>query len=70
MTTADHEELLRILVSLPFCVMLSGYDCPLYREALKGWRVETIKTRCWSSPTQREVVEYVWMNYDQKGELL
>lgn len=35
---ADHAELLDCLLSLKGMVVLSGYACPLYDEALAGWQ--------------------------------
>lgn len=35
---ADHAKLLDCLLGLKGMVMLSGYACPLYDEALVGWR--------------------------------
>lgn len=59
MTDQDHEELLRSLNDHTGMVMLSGYDCDLYRDLLKGWRMECIATKA-----ERGVprVECIWMN--------
>lgn len=37
MTDQQHGELLAVLSSLQGMVVLSGYRCPLYDEALRGW---------------------------------
>lgn len=45
MTDADHVRLLRAIRWLPCCVVISGYDSPLYAKLLKGWRrIEFIAT--------------------------
>jgi DNA adenine methylase len=42
MSDADHAELLAVLRAHPGPVLLSGYACPLYDEALADWaRVST-----------------------------
>lgn len=38
MSDADHVRMLEMLCSIRGMVMLSGYDSPLYAEALQGWR--------------------------------
>lgn len=59
MTDLDHEELLSALNAHSGMVILSGYDCDLYRDLLKGWRME-----CVSAKAERGVprVECLWMN--------
>ena len=37
MSTQDHEDLLRLATTRQGAVVLSGYDSPLYHEALQGW---------------------------------
>ena len=42
----DHIELLEQLCSAEGLVVLSGYDCPLYRELIPGWqRLEAAAVR-------------------------
>lgn len=56
----DHEALLSVLVGIPCRVMISGYDNPLYRQALRGWACVTFPAK-----THRGVrVEHVWMNFE------
>jgi DNA adenine methylase len=65
---ADHERLLDLLVGLRGRVCLSGYDSPLYRDRLAGWRTASLVTRCFASdqrdgrPRPRRT-EWLWMNY-------
>lgn len=41
MTDAQHEALAGILVTLKGAVIVSGYECDLYRELFRGWdRIE------------------------------
>lgn len=58
-TADDHVELLETLRSLPCNVMISGYDSPLYRDMLRGWRHVTFQTK--SHVGLRE--ESVWLNF-------
>lgn len=59
MTDTDHGELLAALMRHRGMVLLSGYDCPLYRERLARWHVESIKTTA-----ERGVrrTECLWIN--------
>ncbi len=60
-TVADHERLLRCLMSLPenVSVILSGYPSQLYDNTLTGWR-----SREFQAMTRGGVrTEKIWMNY-------
>lgn len=62
-TVADHERLLRCLMSLPenVSVILSGYPSPLYDNTLTGWR-----SREFQAMTRGGVrTEKIWMNYQE-----
>lgn len=61
----DHERLLTVLADLPCRVMLSGYDNPMYRERLVGWRRVTFHAK--THVDVRE--ECVWMNFPEVTEL-
>lgn len=61
MTKADHADLLDALLAHKGPVLLSGYDNPMYNEALKGWHKEEIDTRDQTATKRREIL---WMNYD------
>lgn len=67
MTDDDHIALATRLQKLKAFAMLSGYDNPIYRKLLKGWRKKTFKTWCSVSPQKKkpERKECVWMNYPQ-----
>jgi len=43
-TEADHIHLLELATSCKGKVIISGYDSPLYRDMLTGWRLVTFQT--------------------------
>lgn len=59
MEDTEHEEMLNALSKSDSMILLSGYDCELYRDMLPGWRVETKKTTA-ERGVQR--VECLWIN--------
>lgn len=61
MSDQDHEELLKTVISSRAKVMLSGYDCELYENYLKGWRKIQIPARAQNSLPR---VETLWMNFE------
>jgi hypothetical protein len=61
-----HEELLRVLVRLPCMVQLSGYDSPMYSQALSLWRVVRYQTMTRGG---RMASECLWMNYAEPAAL-
>lgn len=60
MSDRDHEELLETVLHSKAKVMLSGYDCELYENYLKGWRKIQIPARAQNSLPR---VETLWMNF-------
>jgi hypothetical protein len=61
----EHEELLKMLKSLPCMVALSGYWSSLYESSLQGWRSINFQAR-----TRRSTAtEWLWMNYPEPVEL-
>lgn len=62
---SDHEALLVTLCHLPAMVMLSGYDCDLYRDVLKDWSVHRFQSQ--SHTGLRE--ESIWFNYPSPKRL-
>lgn len=62
---AGHVGLLSVLQRVPAPVMLCGYDSALYRDTLKGWRVERKRARTRRGPA----VEVIWMNYARPAVL-
>ncbi|HXS98634.1 MAG TPA: hypothetical protein VN736_28755 [Candidatus Limnocylindrales bacterium] len=65
MTGTQHRELLRIVLRLPCCVLISGYASTLYDRELAGWhRIEyTAQTR------RGPVSECCWANFAEPIEL-
>jgi site-specific DNA-adenine methylase len=64
-TRDNHVALLNVLLDLPCAVMISGYDSPLYRKLLRGWRRVTFRAK--THVDVRE--ESVWMNYSEPAVL-
>lgn len=62
MTDADHLELLAKLRSVSGMVMLSGYDCELYRDSLPGWEVQTVQSRISAGRGAGVRMESLWCN--------
>lgn len=65
-TRADHVELLKLLLSLPCDVLVSGYDSVLYRSMLKSWRVVTFPAVTRGGST---AVEHLWCNFAEPARL-
>jgi DNA adenine methylase len=59
MTDEEHIELLRVLKEHIGPVVLSGYDCELYRDELKGW-IRMTKQQTTQKAQKRE--ESLWLN--------
>ena len=61
MTNSDHADLLDALIAHRGPVLLSGYDSPMYRDALRSWRREEIDVRAQTATKRRGVL---WMNFE------
>ena len=61
MTKADHEDLLDALLAHKGPVLLSGYDSPMYNDALRAWHREEIDVRAQTATKRREIL---WMNFE------
>ena len=61
MSGFKHSIMLSFLEGTKAKVLLSGYDNELYREALKGWKVDRKLT---TDEAGRKRMEYLWANYD------
>lgn len=59
MSDYDHVELLNALKAHTGMVMISGYDCDLYRDMLTGWRMECVASRAEGGVRRTECL---WMN--------
>lgn len=66
MTDVDHRDLLDALLAHKGPVLLSGYDNPLYSDALKGWHREERPER---TQTDGARTESLWMNFDPPGQI-
>lgn len=62
MTDQEHERLLSVLLALQGMVVLSGYDHPIYRDALAGWATYCTTARISSGRGTGIRVENVWIN--------
>ncbi len=65
MTDLDHIKFLKACCEQKSNVMISGYDCPVYRKHFKNWEMVTITVPNSSSQTKSKEyrIECVWMNY-------
>ena len=69
MTNKEHRKLIHILLNLKGKVMLSGYECDLYKLLVKrSWRLVRFPTKKYAGKAtlgkpKSECVECVWMNY-------
>lgn len=59
MTDTDHIELLAALNAHSGMVLLSGYDCELYRDMLSGW---TLATKDVMAERAARRTECLWIN--------
>lgn len=66
MTEEDHQEMLEALKAHKGPVLLSGYDSPLYNDALQHWKREEIDAMAQTSTKRREVL---WMNFEPAGQI-
>lgn len=68
MSLEDHKEMLELLKNAKAKVIISGYDCPLYKEELKDWRKKTLETKSLISNSGENRQEIIWMNFQDKNE--
>lgn len=66
MTDGEHEDLLKVLVSLRAKVMISGYESEMYNDYLSGWQKMHFKS-CAEQGSPR--TETVWMNYSMGQQM-
>lgn len=64
-TTADHERLLDVLLTLPCMVMISSYANALYAERLAQWRSHIFMAKTHTGLRE----ESVWMNFSEPSVL-
>lgn len=63
----QHEALLAVIGQLKGKVIVSGYDHPMYHQALKGWEIRKFKQRDQRNGHRDEIA---WMNYQPEARLL
>jgi hypothetical protein len=61
-----HRDLLDVLLGLPALVMVSGYSCELYEQALASWRVVKYSTMTRGGKLAKECL---WCNFPEPVEL-
>ena len=59
-TDEDHREMTQVLDGLKGMVVVSGYQCDLYREIFAGWETSS-RTAFADGAVAR--TEYLWMNF-------
>lgn len=59
MTDGDHRELASMLHRVKGLVLISGYDCPLYRELYAGWHAVSKTT---TTNGNSKAIEYLWIS--------
>lgn len=62
MTDADHVRLLEAAKSLRGMVMISGYDCALYRDLLSGWVMKAKASRISAGRGTKVKTECLWLS--------
>lgn len=62
-----HIKLLEVLKESKSKIVLSGYDNPLYDEALAGWNTDEKKT---TAQMGKHRVEKLWFNFEYAPEVL
>jgi DNA adenine methylase len=61
----QHREFAKALNAAKGKVVISGYDCKLYQELYKGWRVvcKSVKNNAGQGKTKSNRIECLWLNY-------
>lgn len=70
MDDSEHEQLLQTLNAFSGMVLISGYDCELYRDMLHGWSMETVKTKAERGVSRTECL---WCNpavVERRGQMM
>lgn len=62
----QHARLLDLLTPLRCAVILSGYDCELYRRKLEGWGHATFQAMTRGG---KPATEHLWYNFEPPAEL-
>lgn len=61
----QHRALAKALTESQGKVVVSGYDCKLYQELYKGWRVvcKSVKNNAGQGKVKSNRIEVLWLNY-------
>lgn len=62
----DHIQLLNFCKRSKAKIIISGYDCELYSDYLKGWITDRREVDCEAGGKRTEVI---WMNYEPNGQI-
>jgi len=62
MKDEEHQDLLNALLELDGMVLLSGYPCGLYEEALQGWTMFITSARISAGRGSSTRTECIWLN--------
>lgn len=65
-TDEYHFELLNVLKESKSKIVLSGYDNPMYNEALAGWDTDEIVT---TAQMGLKRTEKIWLNFSQSKQI-
>lgn len=65
MTDEEHRQLATAVLASTAKIIVSGYDCPLYKELYKGWRVvkKEVPNNSGQGKKKQRRVECIWLNY-------
>jgi DNA adenine methylase len=65
MSDEDHVRLAEVAHACKGKVLVSGYDCPLYRKLYGDWRAVRVEmaNHAAGGKTKRRMTEVVWLNY-------
>mgnify|MGYP001176824854 CR=1 FL=1 len=62
MTDDDHVELLATATLMRGAVVISGYDCEIYRDLLTGWQMKTKSSRISAGKGTKTRQECIWLS--------
>lgn len=62
MTNVQHQELLSLLKTLSGMVIVSGYECDLYRDMLSDWTSVSKSARAQAYRGTKLATETLWLN--------
>ena len=66
MDDTQHKQLLDAILESKAKIIISGYDCDMYNEALSGWNKDQTMLQTTSAEMSTETI---WYNYEPSGQL-